>query len=178
MEFNYHTYVYEDLSPVEKEKNEENYYDLLPIPVFSPKDYEFWFSKMKTLFHDEGLLSLVENGFKEPPNETTYETLPQGQKIKLMDNTDKDDVALFLIQQGLNERILPNIGYATSAKEAWECSRREFDVRGTTSMCVKMSYMVLIIRFLMQLSWTLLRIMIMLMNFPLKKKRRQKMFKE
>ena len=70
------------------------------------------------MFFVEGVFSVFENGFKEPPNQEPFGALPKIQKIEVMDNRKNDVVALFLIQQGLNEIILPVIAYVTCAKEA------------------------------------------------------------
>lgn len=39
------------------------------IPTFNDKNYDYWSIKMKTLFHSQDVLDLVECGFLELANQ-------------------------------------------------------------------------------------------------------------
>jgi len=87
----------------------KNYY--LPPPPSSSKTYDFWAIKMRTRIHTEELGDIVLNGFEEPSNHETYETMIQNKK---------DATTLSFIKQGLDESILPKITAATKSKEDWD----------------------------------------------------------
>ena len=42
------------------------------IPMFTSKNYDSWFVKMRTIFHSQDILDLVEKGFLEPQDHATY----------------------------------------------------------------------------------------------------------
>ncbi|XP_059073703.1 uncharacterized protein LOC131874377 [Cryptomeria japonica] len=75
---------------------------------------------MKALFCAQDLWEFVENGYQEPIDATTYNTLTQVEKDLLKENKKKDSKALFLIFQGVNESIFPRIQVATKSKQAWD----------------------------------------------------------
>ena len=62
-----------------------------------------------------------------------YEAFPQRQKIELMGDRKNDIIALLLIQQSFNEIILTMIVDAAYGKEAWNCLKNEFRVRGSNT---------------------------------------------
>lgn len=63
---------------------------------------------MKTSFHSQDLLDLVEKGFSEQDDET-----------RVKENKKKDTKVLYLIQQTLHHHILSLIATANTSKEAW-----------------------------------------------------------
>nr|KAJ0214204.1 hypothetical protein LSAT_V11C400219390 [Lactuca sativa] len=69
------------------------------IPIFKVDFYEFWSTKMKTLFKSQDLWDLVENGYAEASIDETRQK----------ENQKKDAKALFFIQQAVDETIFPRI---------------------------------------------------------------------
>jgi hypothetical protein len=70
------------------------------------------------------------NGFEEPSNQEVYEALIQEQKDQLIANKKNDATPLFLIQQGLDESILPKVAATTRSKEAWNILEMAYRERG------------------------------------------------
>ena len=62
---------------------------------------------MKTLCCSQESWDLVENGFREPPDQAAYNDLSQAKKDILKENKKKDSKALFFIQQAMEEYIFP-----------------------------------------------------------------------
>lgn len=85
------------------------------IPIFNGEKYQFWSTKMRTLFKSQELWELVEEGFNDTDDEA-----------RLKENKKKDSKALFIIQQAVHEDIFPRIMNATTAKEAWLTLQKEF----------------------------------------------------
>ena len=54
------------------------------LPIFKGEHYELWSVKMKTLFKSQDLWDLIENGYKDPDEET-----------RLRENRKRDSKALF-----------------------------------------------------------------------------------
>jgi hypothetical protein len=89
----------------------------LQPPTFIGKNYEMWFLTMKALFRGQYVWEIVENGYVEPVDQATYNSLTQAEKDVLKDQRKKDGKALFYIHQVMHEYILPRVA---SAKEAWD----------------------------------------------------------
>lgn len=80
------------------------------VPILRGIDnYDIWSVKMKTLFLSQELWDFVENGYNETASAET-----------LKDLLKKDNKALFLIQQAVDDAIFPRISAATKAKVAWD----------------------------------------------------------
>ena len=86
---------------------------LPPAPIFFGRNYELW--EIKILI--DYLWEIFLNGFEEPSSQVAYEAMTQGQRWKLEENKEYE-TSLFLIQKGLDERMLPNIATKTTSKEA------------------------------------------------------------
>jgi len=71
---------------------------------------------MRITLHTKYLWDVVLNEFEEPLNQKSIETTIQDEKNHLIENKD-DAITLFLIQQGLDERILLKIATTTRFKE-------------------------------------------------------------
>ncbi|CAL5367506.1 unnamed protein product [Camellia sinensis] len=71
------------------------------IPIFDGTDYECWAVKMQTLLLSKGLWDTVQNGYDETNEE----------------EQQKDAKALYLLQQGVSERIFPRIKVAKNANQ-------------------------------------------------------------
>eukprot|EP00253_Pinus_taeda_P012472 PITA_12472 len=69
----------------------------------------------KSLRHD-----LVENGFQEPADVTTYNALSQAERDLLRENREKNAKDLFYIFQAVHESIFPRVAGATKSKQAWD----------------------------------------------------------
>ncbi|XP_009770138.1 uncharacterized protein [Nicotiana sylvestris] len=87
------------------------------LPIFKGVNYHFWNLKIKTLFKSQELWDLVENGFLDPD---------EGHAQRLRENRKNDSKALFLIQQALDNDILPRISAAETSHEAWEFLQQEY----------------------------------------------------
>jgi hypothetical protein len=64
---------------------------------------------MRTRLHIDDLWDIVLNGFEEPLNQVAYKAMTQDQRDQLIVNRKDDATTLSLIQQGLDESILPKI---------------------------------------------------------------------
>jgi hypothetical protein len=71
--------------------------------TFTGKNYEMWSLTMKALFRGQYVWEMVENGYVEPVDHTTYNALTQAKKDVLKDQRKKDGKALFY----MHESILP-----------------------------------------------------------------------
>ena len=94
------------------------------LPHFNGKNYDYWSITMRALFISQDLWELVEYGFEEPADETTFNNLTQGEKDLLKLNRKKDAKAILLLHQALEQSILPRIVAATSSHKAWKSSRQ------------------------------------------------------
>lgn len=81
---------------------------------------------MKTMFRSKGLWPLVEKGFSE-----------EGAEAQMEEIRKQDLDALYLIQQGLDERILIRIAEAETAKQAWDILKTEYQAN-TKILSVKL----------------------------------------
>jgi len=63
------------------------------------KSYDYWAIIINALFSSQGIWDVVENGFQEPSNATTYNALSQIESDLLRDNMKKDGKSLFYIFQ-------------------------------------------------------------------------------
>ncbi|KAL7139479.1 hypothetical protein ABFS83_09G054100 [Erythranthe nasuta] len=78
---------------------------------------------MKTFFKTQGLWEIVDEGFTTPSDTSI---LSQVEKDKLARDMEKDNLALYNIQMAMADPIFPRISGATSAKEAWNTLKEEF----------------------------------------------------
>ncbi|CAL2254985.1 unnamed protein product [Prunus armeniaca] len=91
-----------------------------PLPIFMGENHDFWSIKMKTYFMSQDLWDIVDSGFNNPEN-PTVEQLRQLKK-----DQQKDAKALYALQQALHDTIFPRIMGATTAREAWNTLKEEF----------------------------------------------------
>jgi hypothetical protein len=89
-------------------------------PTFTGKNYELWSFTMKALFRGQDLQEIVENGYVEPVDRTTYNALTQAEKDALKDQRKKDGKMMSYIHQAMHESILPRVASAKQAKKAWD----------------------------------------------------------
>ena len=81
----------------------------LQTPIFTGKNYEYWSLTMKALFRGQDVWEIVQYGYAEPANMTTYSNLTQAEKDVLREQRKKDGKALFYIHQAMHESILPRV---------------------------------------------------------------------
>ena len=91
----------------------------LQTPILTGKNYEYWSLRMKALFRDRDVWEIVQHGFAELVNLTTYNNLTQAKKDILREQRKKDGKALFYIHQAMHESILPRVAATITSKEAW-----------------------------------------------------------
>ncbi|XP_024164842.1 uncharacterized protein LOC112171945 [Rosa chinensis] len=92
----------------------------LPLPIFSGENYNFWSIKMRTYFMSQDLWDIVDRGFSTPEN-PTVEQLRQEKKEK-----QRDVNALYAIQQAVDDANFSRIMGASTAKEAWDMLKEDF----------------------------------------------------
>ncbi|KAL0464341.1 UNVERIFIED_CONTAM: protein NLP7 [Sesamum latifolium] len=94
-------------------------------PTFSGDAAAFpnWSIKMKRLLFSEGLLNLVEEGYKKPQ---PAEILGPAEMKELKQDMVNDAKALSLIRSSLSPNIVLRISSATTAKEAWDTIQTMF----------------------------------------------------
>ncbi|CAL9016012.1 unnamed protein product [Prunus brigantina] len=95
-----------------------------PLPIFMGGNYDFWSIQMKTYFMSQDLWDIVDSGFNNPEN-PTVEQLRQLKKDQ-QKVQQKDAKALYALQQALHDTIFPRIMGATTAREAWNTLKEEF----------------------------------------------------
>lgn len=95
----------------------------IALPIFVGEKYDYWSIKMKTFFKSQGLWEIVDKGFTIPIDSSM---LSQEEQTKLAKDMEKDNLALYNIQMAMEESIFPRICGATSAKEAWDTLKEEF----------------------------------------------------
>ncbi|CAL2225680.1 unnamed protein product [Prunus armeniaca] len=104
-----------------------------PLPIFMGENYDFWSIKMKTYFMSQDLWDIVDSGFNNPEN-STVEQLRQLKK-----DQQKDAKALYALQQALHDMIFPIIMGATTAREAWNTLKEEFQGNAKTKDLTSLS---------------------------------------
>ena len=92
----------------------------LQPPSFTGNNYEYWSLTMKALFRGQYVWEIVQHGYAEPADMTTYNNLTQAHKDALREHRKRDGKALFFIHQAMHESILPRIAAKTNAKQAWD----------------------------------------------------------
>ncbi|XP_011086603.1 B3 domain-containing protein REM16 [Sesamum indicum] len=100
------------------------------VPTFSGEAAAFpnWSIRMKKHLFSEGLLNLVEEGYKKPE---PAEILAAAQMKELKQDMVNDAKALSLIRSSLSPNIVLRISSATSAKDAWDTIHTMFHNKTT-----------------------------------------------
>ena len=81
----------------------------LQTPIFIGKNYEYWSLTMKSLFRGQDVWEIVQHGYAELADMTTYNNLTQAEKVVLREHRKKDGKALFYTHQAKHESILPRV---------------------------------------------------------------------
>lgn len=95
----------------------------IPIPIFNGENYDYWDIKMRTFFMSQGLWDIVDNGFNNPAD---ISRLTKEEKEKLDKDREKDNMALYNIQMAMEDSIFLRVCGATSAQQAWDNFKEEF----------------------------------------------------
>ncbi|XP_070030742.1 uncharacterized protein [Nicotiana sylvestris] len=85
-------------------------------PRLTKDNYEKWCLRMKVILGSQDVCEIVDRGYAKPDNE---EALPQNKKEVLAKTRKKDQQALTLIHQRLDDGF-EKVADATTSKEAWE----------------------------------------------------------
>jgi hypothetical protein len=93
-------------------------YLVVVLLILSEKSYDSWYIRMRTILHSQDLWTYVIDGYAEPADVATELALSNVDRVLLKENRKKDNKALGLIQQGLNESICTKISSAASSKMA------------------------------------------------------------
>ncbi|KAM1349820.1 hypothetical protein EV1_003830 [Malus domestica] len=98
-------------------------------PIFSGVNYDFWRTKLRTIFVSHDLWSLIEDGYVVPPSNVV---LTETQTRELKVNIKRDAKAFGVIQNAISDEIFPRISNETSAKLAWDVLEKVY--RGSTKV--------------------------------------------
>ena len=69
----------------------------LQTPNFTGKNYEYWSLTMNPLFRGKDVCEIVQYGYAEPTDMTTYNNLTQDEKDVVREQRKKDGKTLFFI---------------------------------------------------------------------------------
>ena len=96
------------------------------IPIFNGENYKFWSIKMKVVLQaSPHLWNVVETGI--PQNVATEATTTSTQASTQVDWPQRDAEALAKIHLAVTDTIFPRIMNVTSAKQAWDILKAEFE---------------------------------------------------
>lgn len=90
-----------------------------PPPILTRKNYEVRSPKMRTFIRLQDYWEVVVIGFTklDPVN---LAAMTNAKRQVVAENRRRDSLALYYIQQGLEDSILPNIGATDHPKKAWD----------------------------------------------------------
>ena len=85
----------------------------LLVSILNGKNYNRWCVQMRVLFDYHELWGVVESGVS-----TLGDNATDAQRVPHHDQKKKDNKALYLIHQGMNDETFEHIEGATTASEA------------------------------------------------------------
>ncbi|XP_057730606.1 uncharacterized protein LOC130945935 [Arachis stenosperma] len=86
-------------------------------PQLSKLNYDNWAAQMKVILGAQGVWEMVEKGYVEPEN---VDKLTEAQKEELENKRKKDQCALTIIHQDLDDDMFEKIANITNAKKVWD----------------------------------------------------------
>ncbi|XP_025703899.1 uncharacterized protein [Arachis hypogaea] len=86
-------------------------------PQLSKLNYDNWVARMKAILGAQGVWEMVEKDYVEPEN---VDKLTEAQKEELENKRKKDQCALTIIYQGLDDDTFEKIADIINAKKAWD----------------------------------------------------------
>ena len=87
------------------------------MPRFTKDNYENWCIRMKAILGSQDLWEIITIGYTTPQDETS---LSHAQKEVLQATKKKDQKALLLIHQCLDDAMLQKVASATTSKQTWD----------------------------------------------------------
>jgi len=86
----------------------------LSVSILDGKNYNRWCVQMRVLLDYHELWDVVESGVSALAANAT-----EAQRVAHRDQKKKDNKALYLIHQGMNDEMFEQIEGATTVSEAW-----------------------------------------------------------
>ena len=93
------------------------------MPKFTKDNYENWCIRMKAILGANDVWDIMEKGLVVPENE---ETLNQTQRDQLQNQRKKDQKAIMIIHQCLDDSMLQKVASATTSKKFWDVLKDSF----------------------------------------------------
>ncbi|TYK12007.1 copia protein [Cucumis melo var. makuwa] len=87
------------------------------VPRLMKENYSSWCIRMKALLGSQDVWDIVSNGYEEPESDAA---LNQAQREALQNTRKKDQKALTIIHQAIDDNNFEKISRATTAYQAWQ----------------------------------------------------------
>ncbi|KAM1087404.1 hypothetical protein ACFX2B_012784 [Malus domestica] len=100
----------------------------LQVPTLKKENYERWCIQFKALFGSQELWEVVSSGYVVPTTEQEA-TYTADQRNTLRDLRKKDQKALYLLYQGLEDSTFEKVAEATTSKQMRRNGERLDEVR-------------------------------------------------
>ncbi|XP_074373803.1 uncharacterized protein LOC141714168 [Apium graveolens] len=94
------------------------------MPKFTKENYENWCIRMKAILRANDVWELVEKGLMVPEDEAN---LNQVQKDQLQAQRKKDQKAIMIIHQCLDDSMLQKVASTTTSKKVWDILNSSFN---------------------------------------------------